>query len=238
MNARFRAGGVQGDEHGEDDHGDPGAEQELAVAHLREEALEHVLGEGDRWRQQGAGGGAHDHRQQGTEEDDLSGKGHVLHDQRRQDELRVVFHQALDHAWVDDLRRVGEEQRHRGKEEVGGAAQRRAPHRDGFVLRRVDALEHVLLRDGAQRHGQEGGHPGNDVECVQRGQEAELAFGGGLADDVGEAPRHVAGQPGDVEQAEHDDDHLHEGGHGDRPHAAEQGVQQHHRGADQHAFIA
>ena len=75
-------------------------------------------------------GGAHDHRQQGAKEDDLRRERHVLDDQGGQNQLRVLFDQALDHGGVDDLRGVGEKQRHRGEEEIRHAAERRAPHRD------------------------------------------------------------------------------------------------------------
>jgi hypothetical protein len=101
----------------------------------------------------------------------------------------------------------------------------------------VHALEHVLLRDRAERHGGERGDPGDDLDRVQRGQELELAFGRGLGDHVVEAARHVAGDPAHPDQADHDHDHLHEGGHRHRPHATEQGIDEDDAGAEQHALV-
>jgi len=51
------------------------------------------------------------------------------------------------------------------------------------------------------------------------------------------AARHVADDPGNVEQADDDDAHLQEVGQRHRPHAAEQGVEQHHAHADVHAGL-
>jgi len=58
----------------------------------------------------------------------------------------------------------------------------------------------------------------------------------GMADDRGDAAGHVRYQPGDPEQAEHNDDHLHESGQRYRPHAAIQCIDQHNRSADDDAL--
>ena len=92
------------------------AEQEGAVAHARKKPRS-TFSERSPRGEQGAGGGRHDDRQQRAEEDHLGVEGHVLQDQRRRDELRVLLHQALDHAGIDDdAGGVGEEERHRGEE--------------------------------------------------------------------------------------------------------------------------
>ena len=64
----------------------------------------------------------------------------------------------------------------------------------------------------------------------------EFTFAGRLADHQIGAASHVAEQPDQVHQADDDDDHLEEVSQGNRPHAAEQGVQQHDKGAEEHAL--
>ncbi|MNQ84108.1 hypothetical protein D3C85_992280 [compost metagenome] len=66
--------------------------------------------------------------------------------------------------------------------------------------------------------------------------EGELAIVGRLGDDGSRTTGHVTDQPGQVDQADNDDQHLHEVSQGYRPHATEQGVQQHDHGTDQHAL--
>jgi hypothetical protein len=63
----------------------------------------------------------------------------------------------------------------------------------------------------------------------------QLAVGRGLRDDLAEAARQVAGQQRHQRQPDQDDHRLEEVGEGHRPHAAEDGVDHHHRGADHDA---
>src|SRR5690606_34860583 len=65
----------------------------------------------------------------------------------------------------------------------------------------------------------------------------ELAGGLGMGHHAGDAARLVGDDPGDVEQADDDDHHLHEVGPGHRIHAAPQRVDDHHRGADDDAGL-
>ena len=56
-----------------------------------------------------------------------------------------------------------------------------------------------------------------------------------MLDDRADPARHVGNEPRDIEQTQHDDDHLHERRNGHRPHAAEQRVNEHDARADDHA---
>jgi hypothetical protein len=68
--------------------------------------------------------------------------------------------------------------------------------------------------------------PREEVEHVAR--LAEL-------DHAADAARVIRGEDRDDRQADHDDDHLEEVGHRDRPHAAEQRVDEDHQRADHHS---
>ena len=67
------------------------------------------------------------------------------------------------------------------------------------------------------------------------GPELEQIAAGRQIDDLVRTARHVAREPGQNHQTEHQNDHLDEIGHGHRPHAAPERVDQDRRHADGHA---
>ena len=100
-------------------------------------------------------------------------------DQRRQDELRVLLHQAPDHAGIDMLAVVGEEERHRGEEEVAHPPSV-APDRDAPVPGGITRWNTSCCGiEPSASVVANAGDPGDDLDRVQRGQELELAFGRG-----------------------------------------------------------
>ena len=229
--------GVGGDEQGEYHHGDARSPQELAVGHFLEEAAQHVFGEGHRGGEQGSRGGAHDDREERAEKNHLGGKGHARHDEDGHDLLGVVQRNGFHHGRIDEQRRVGDENRHETEEDVEESAQGRSPHGDALAARGIDPLEDVLLRNRAERQSEKARGAGQEV-ARRHGGEIEFARVDGVIHHRVDPARHVLGDPGNVEQPQHDHDHLHEGRHRHRPHSAEQGVDQHHRRADDHARVA
>jgi hypothetical protein len=102
---------------------------------------------------------------------------------------------------------------------------------------RGDALEHVLLRNRSQHHGEPGAKKGDPQPRVGRRKEFQLARRSGMLDHR----RHTAGQPayhiGDVEQPAHRHRHLHEIEDRHRKHATEGGVGQHDDRTENHADV-
>ena len=87
VNALIGERGIGGDHHSKDKDRDSGGEQELSVAHVGHGPFDDVLGKGDRWGEQGAGGCAHDDREQGAKEYDLHPERHMGDHEAWQNEL-------------------------------------------------------------------------------------------------------------------------------------------------------
>ena len=225
-----------GEHHaGKAENGQAHDEQELPVVQLRQETAQDVFGKGHRGREQGGGRTAHDRREHRAEENRLRENRRAFHDQGGQDALRIAVDQGAELRRIDQGGGVSNEHRHEGEAEIKRRAQHRTPDGDARAPGRGDALKNVLLRDGAQHHGDAGAderQPGLRIGLRKKGK---FAGGARVFDDWQDAAGLVADQPGDEQKAAHDHAHLHEIENRHRQHAAEGGVGEHDGGAEHHA---
>lgn len=100
---------------------------------------------------------------------------------------------------------------------------------------RHDALEHVLLGNGSQHHGDGRGDEKHHILEAGLGKEVEHVAAHRQRHHLVGPTGHVAGKHGQDAQTGDQDDHLDEIGQCHRPHASEQGVGQDRHHADHHA---
>ena len=63
----------------------------------------------------------------------------------------------------------------------------------------------------------------------------EEVLAASIVDDIAEAASQIGSEPKNGHQSEHDDDHLDEVRHGNRPHPANHRISEHDSGTDDHA---
>ena len=159
----------------------------------------------------------------------------MLHHQGREHFLRVFLEQSL--SGFRHHQHGGRHDKHgnEGKQQIQHTADDGALARCGRAVGRHYALKHVLLGNRAQHHGDGSSDEERPLFDSAAGEKLELALACGVFHHLARAACQVGSKPGNRQQAHANHDHLHEIGHGHRPHAAVQGVNQHHQRANDHA---
>ena len=159
----------------------------------------------------------------------------MIQNQRRQNHLRIFFDQPGKHGWVNQLRRIRQEHRNERKHKVQGPANDGTGHRDTLGARRHHPLKHVLLRYRTE-HDRDG-RTGKSQYLGGRWlrPERELARTRRMINHHSRTTSQIRYHVGDIEQTDHDDDHLKKIRQRHRPHATEECVDQHDRRSDHHA---
>ena len=149
--------------------------------------------------------------------------------------MRVVLHQQQGFVRHDDHGADDQKHGHERKKDIEDTAQNRPLGGRMLAVGGHDTLKHVLLRNGAQHHGDGGRKKENQVFEVGLGPKLEQVLADRQIQHLVGATGLLTREHSDGGQADHQDDHLHEVGHRHRPHAAKQGVGQDGHHANHHA---
>ena len=196
---------------------------------------EDVAHKGSRRSEHRGGRSRHHGREHGAKEKHAEPERHVVTNERRQQALRIGGEHVLRAAGHYQNGGDDDEHRHKRKEDVDAAADDGAGHGRLHVSGGHDALEDVLLRNRADHHRDGGGYPKEPPGRRRLRKRIEEIALMSVVDHLAETAREIRRKKEDRNEAEHDDDHLHEVGDCDGPHAAVHRVGKHNDGADHHA---
>ena len=208
----------------------------MPVGEFRQKWPQDVLCKGYRGGEQRRARATHDGGEQCAEENHLRGQRRVFKNQIGQDVLRIGIDMAVDQGRIDQRRRVSQIHWNESENEIHATADHRTASGGFFVLRRGNTLEHVLLRNRAEAHGDPCGKESDHRARFECRQKFEFAGAGRVFNNDACAAGNVADNEGDVNHAEQNHAHLKEIGKRHREHAAGERIQQHDGSPDRHAL--